>query len=436
MKEIIKKIIVWKLGFLAWMYLKRYKPMIIGVTGNVGKTSTRDAIAAVLAQNYTVKVGVGSINNLFGIPLTIVGTDKELTEYIANGGGTWFFWLKVILSGFLRLITTKKYPRVLVLEYGADRPGDIKKLATNFRPHISVVTAIGEIPVHVEYFSSPEELSREKSALVKNLELNDYAVLNYDDEQVLEMRSKTMANVVTYGFNPSAELRIFDFNFKMGGDTKPAGVVFKLNYHKSFVPVKMEGSLGKSQCWAAGAAASVGVILGMNLVEISDALSAYHGPAGRLKILKGAKSTTIIDDTYNASPSSTHLAVETISELSAKRKVAVLGDMLELGKYTIQAHQEIGNFAGGRVDILVCVGLRAKFIADAAANQMPSKNILTFETADEAKSKVQALIEEGDLILVKGSQGMRMEKIVEEIMAEPERKKELLVRQSKKWLNK
>ncbi|MBI2065048.1 MAG: hypothetical protein HYT62_03300, partial [Candidatus Yanofskybacteria bacterium] len=114
----------------------------------------------------------------------------------------------------------------------------------------------------------------------------------------------------------------------------------------------------------------------------------------------------------------------------------VLGDMLELGKYTVQAHQEIGNLAGGSVDILVTVGLRAKFIADAAANQMDAKNIYSFVNSDLAKLKVQELVGDGDLILVKGSQGMRMEKVVEEIMADPLHKNELLVRQSKKWLNK
>ena len=174
----------------------------------------------------------------------------------------------------------------------------------------------------------------------------------------------------------------------------------------------------------------------MNLVKISDALSAYRGPAGRLKILKGIKNSFLIDDTYNASPSSTHLALETLKELPAKRKIAVLGDMLELGKYSIQAHRDAGNFAGTLADILITVGSRAKFIADAAGNQMSKENIFSFDTSVEAGQKARELVQEGDLVLIKGSQGIRMEKIVEEIMAEPEKKKELLVRQSKKWISK
>jgi len=211
---------------------------------------------------------------------------------------------------------------------------------------------------------------------------------------------------------------------------------FKITYNDSFVPVRLGDSLSKSQAFSAAAAAAVGLIFGMNLVNISDALLSYRGPAGRMKLLRGIKGSLIIDDTYNASPSSTHLALETLKSLGDGRKIAVLGDMLELGKYTIEAHQEAGNIAGDIVDLLICVGSRAKFIAEAAANQMPQENIFTFDTSDGAKLKVGNLIREGDLVLVKGSQGIRMEKIIAEIMAEPERKKELLVRQSKVWLKK
>jgi UDP-N-acetylmuramoyl-tripeptide--D-alanyl-D-alanine ligase len=201
--------------------------------------------------------------------------------------------------------------------------------------------------------------------------------------------------------------------------------------------------LGKSQALSSGAAATVGVVYDMNLIEISQALADYKGPNGRLKILKGIKNSTIIDDTYNAAPSSTRLALETLKELAVypggskeRRKIAILGDMLELGKYTVQAHQEIGNLCGSNVDILITVGLRAKFIADSAEKGMPKEKIYSFPTSDLAKIKIQELIEEDDLVLVKGSQGVRMEKIAEEIMAEPERREELLVRQGRKWRNK
>lgn len=440
MKEFIKKIITWKLGIIAKMYLWRYKPQIVAITGNVGKTSTKEAIAAVLSRIKRVRSGKGNLNNEFGVPLTIIGNWAD--DYY-EAGNTFFFWLRVLMVSPFGLIFQRNYPEILVLEYGADKPGDIKRLATKFRPHIGVVTAVGEVPVHVEYFSGPEDVAKEKGRLIEALSDSGFAVLNFDDLAVLEMKERTKAKVFTYGFGDGAKVRISNLESWLENGI-PEGVSFKINYDDSFVPFKLSRSLGKSQGYAATAAATVGSILGMNLVDISEALSEYQGPRGRLKILKGIKNSTIIDDTYNASPLSTHLALETLRDLplpassagAPGRRIAILGDMLELGKYTIDAHKEAGNMAGSFVDLLICVGSRAKFIADSATNQMPAGNIHTFETSDEAKLKVKELIREGDLVLVKGSQGIRMEKIVEEIMAEPKKKKDLLVRQGKKWLSK
>ncbi len=432
MKELIKKIITWKLGIIAGMYLRRYKPQIVAVTGNVGKTSTKEAIAAVLSRFKRVRSGKGNLNNEFGVPLTIVGNWAD--DYY-EAENALFFWVRVLVVSFFGLFFQRNYPEILVLEYGADKPGDIKRLAAKFKPHIGVITAVGEVPVHVEYFSGPEGVAKEKGRLVEALSVSDFAVLNFDDLAVFEMKERTKAKVFTYGFGDGANVKISNLEFLISNE-KPDGVSFKVNYNDSFVPFKLKGSLGKSQGYAAAAAVAVGSILGMNLVDMSEALSEYHGPKGRLKILKGIKNSIIIDDTYNASPLSTHLALETLQDLPGTRRVAVLGDMLELGKYTIQAHQEVGNVAENFVDLLVCVGSRAKFIADSARRSLGeggNERIFTFETSDEAKLKVKELIKEGDLILIKGSQGMRMEKIVEEIMAEPERKKELLVRQSGKW---
>ena len=438
MKEFIKKIFVWKLNVLAQIHLRRYKPMIIGVTGNVGKTSTKEAIAVVVGRIKNVRVASGNLNNEFGFPLTILGNWDE--EYYSKGSSLGL-WLKVLLSGAVGLFFRKNSPEVLILEYGADKPDDIKCLVDKFRPHISVVTAVGEVPVHVEFFSGSEGVAREKSKLVEPLFSSDFAVLNFDDLAVLEMKEKTKAKVLTYGYGEGAKVKVSNLECLIEND-RPIGVAFKIHCNDSFVPFKINGSLGKSQGYAAAAAAAVGVALGMNLVDISEALSEYHGPKGRLKIISGIKNSIIIDDTYNASPASTHLALETFRDLPVQsrmpmsRKVAVLGDMLELGKYTIDAHREAGNLAGSFVGLMVCVGARAKFIAEAAGNQMPMENIHSFDTSNEAKIKVKELIKEGDLVLIKGSQGMRMEKIVEEIMAEPQNAKKMLARQSQKWLSK
>ena len=408
MKNLIKKIIVFKLDILAKMYIWRFKPDIIAITGNVGKTSTKEAIACVLSKTKKIRSGKGNLNNEFGVPLTIIG---DWADDYYDTGNSFLFWCRVLVVSYWSLVFSKDYPGVLVLEFGADKPGDIGRLTKKYKPKIGAITAVGEIPVHVEYFSDPDAVAREKSKLISSLKSADYAILNHDDPAVYEMRNKTKARVISYGFTEGTTVGLSNFDFRMDSHNKPLGVGFKIHYGaNSFVPVTLYGMLGKSQALAAGAAAAVASIYGMNLIEISQALVDYRGPRGRLKILKGIKNSTIIDDTYNAAPSSTHLAIDTLKNLPASRKIAVLGDMLELGKYTVQAHQGIGNLVGGKVDILVTVGLRAKFIADSAENQMPKNNIYSFVNSESAKLKVQELIREGDLILVKGSQGIRMEK--------------------------
>lgn len=437
MKNLLKKIIIFKLDCLAKLYIWRFKPDIIAITGNVGKTSTKEAISAVLGKIKKVRSGRGNLNNEFGVPLTIIG---DWADDYYETGNSFIFWCKVLSISFLKLFFEKNYPEVLVLEYGADRPGDIARLVRKYRPQVGVVTAVGEIPVHVEYFSDPNGLAREKSKLISSLGSSEYAVLNHDDPIVYDMKEKTKARVMSYGFTEGATVGLSNFDFRIDDKYRPEGVGFKIHLGThTFVPVILNDVLGKSQALAAGAASCVGIIYGMNLIEISQALADYQGPKGRLRILNGIKDSIIIDDTYNAAPASTHLALETLKHLPAKRRIAVLGDMLELGKYTIVAHEEMGNIAGRTADLLITVGARAKFSAYSALRSLGEGGggkIHSFVSSDSAKFKVQELIKEGDLILVKGSQGMRMEKIVEEIMAEPERKKELLVRQGKKWLNK
>ena len=427
----LESILKFKLNILAHMYLRRFNPMIIAVTGNVGKTSTKEAIGVVVAKIKKTRISGGNLNNELGIPMTILG-DWEKEYY--DKGPSLFFWIKVLMAGFFKYFFPQSYPEVLLLEYGADKPGDIARLARKYRPHISVVTSVGDIPVHVENFANPEAVAHEKSNLVKILDVRDYAVLSYDDMSVREMKNVTKAHVQTFGFEQGATVVVSDF--KLISAQRPIGVEFNLVHEGENDPVSIKGSLGKAIGQSAAAAACVGVILGLDMRDIAAALNGCTGPKGRLKIIEGIKKSWIIDDTYNAAPASTRLALETLRDIPAKRKIAVLGDMLELGSYSVDAHKTIGDLVGNAADILVAVGMKSKFIADAAGNQMMKENIFSFQTSEEAKLKVQDLMQEGDLVLVKGSQGMRMEKIVEEIMAEPDKAKDLLVRQSQSWKKK
>lgn len=408
MKTRLVKILKWTLRILAKLTLAKYRPGIIGVTGSVGKTSAKDAVYAVLRSVRKIRASSGNFNNEIGLPLTILG------DWQKEGG--FFFWCRVLLSSVFRLVIRVNYPELLILEYAVDRPGDLKYLLDIAKPQIGIITAVGDIPVHVEFYSGPDAVAKEKAHLVEALPAAGFAILNFDDEAVLDMKERTRAHVITFGFGEGAEIRITNFENRME-DNRFAGINFKVEYGGSFVPIRLNNCFGKAQAYAAAAAAAVGLSFGMNLVRIAESLSYYESPSRRMKLLPGIKGTYILDDSYNASPLSMHAAIDTVKSFKYEgRKIGVLGDMLEIGKYTLDAHEAIGVLSTKVFDILITVGPRSKFIADAAfKNGLAKKNIFSFDTADEAKSKVQEVIRKGDLILIKASRAMALDKIVEEI---------------------
>lgn len=432
MKTAFLKILEIILRKLAKATLKEYKPQIIGITGSVGKSSTKEAIYALLKNKKRVRANQGNLNNELGLPLTIIGDYDYYKEDSKSKVG---FWLKVIWKGLGQLFGhNPDYPEVLILEYGANKPGDIEYLLKIAKPDVAVITAISEVPVHVEFYSSPEAVAREKSHLVSALGAKGVAILNYDDDIVMAMKDKTRAKILTFGFKEGADVRAVNFE-NQAEAMRPIGLSFKLEYGGSAVPVRLVNIFGRSHVYNSLAAAAIGIENNMNLVGIASALMLYKPLAGRMRLIKGEKDNWIIDDTYNAAPASTEEALEALKELPAKRRVAILGDMAQLGKYSIISHEEIGRRVADIADIIVTVGNKARFIAEAGRKKGFAKNnIYSFESADDAKTIVEKIIKEGDLILVKGSQVMRMEKIVLEIMAEPDKAKDLLVRQYGRWL--
>ena len=337
--------------FLARLTITRYHPRVIGVTGSVGKTSAKRAIAAVFKKTKRVCMAEGNLNNEMGLSLAILGAwnkDELMLVSRDQPAGTakvrkFLFWLKVVFSGAWRIaVRSKMYPEVLVLEYGADRPGDILRLMRVARPEVAVVTAVGDIPVHVEFYAGPEAVAREKGRLIERLAPWESAVLNHDDDFVRALQERTRGPRNDVRFR--AEMPTFGlFGFRTGRTAEvPAGISFNFEYEGSSVPVRMDGVFGKAPAYAAAAAACVGLISGLNLVTISEALMDYVPAPSRMELLPGIKRTLVIDDSYNASPLSMYAGHRYASkELAASRKIAVLGDMLEIGKYTIEAHEQI-----------------------------------------------------------------------------------------------
>lgn len=428
----MKKILQFKLKILAGLILKKYQPEVVAVTGSVGKTTTKEAIAAVLSAKFLVRAPLKNYNNEIGVPLTIIGEDSP--------GSSLFGWLGVFFRAWSLLLTRdKNYPQIIVLELGVDRPGDMLYLTKLSKPRVGVVTAVSHS--HLEFFGSIEKIKKEKQGLIESLPPKGLAVLNADDELVVSMAEASRAKVLTYGFNMGADLRAVDlrFNFDKGEGFLP-GLSFKLEADGSSVPVFLREAISDKAVLSALSAAAVAKHFGFNLVEIAAALEHFNLPKGRLQVLRGIKQSVIIDDTYNASPDSTlaALAVVKLASLIGGEKIAILGEMLELGHYTEEGHRLVGKrVCDAGISQLILVGERSHFIAEGAKSLgFNPDNIFYFSNAREAGDFAVQRISRGDLVLVKGSQGSRMEKAVLEIMAEPQRASDLLVRQGLEWENK
>ncbi len=447
MKKILQKI----LFILAVRTLRRYTPTIVGITGSVGKTSTKEAVYTVLRWKFLVRKSEGNFNNEIGVPLTILG--------LPHCGKNIFCWAMGFFRVFFRLIVhDRAYPEILILEMGADHPGDIEYLVRLAPPHIGIITAIVEVPVHVEFYSGPEEIVKEKSKLISALPSDGLAIINADDNRLADIRKNSplttdlptaeKAKVVTFGFRDRVSVRIMAIEFlteySRGLHSEiPDGIIVTIQNEGITTRIKLHGTFGKPSAYAVASAFCVGLRFKLTAGEIARALEHYSAPPGRAKLIKGIKGSLILDDTYNSSPSALHEALATLHELPAKRKIAVLGDMLELGKFSEEAHLAAAYEVAEIADMLIAVGSYARLLAEGAlsggienAKVLPREAVHTFRTSDEAGKFLDPCIREGDLILVKGSQGIRMERVVEEIMAEPEKAAELLVRQSAYWKNK
>ncbi|MBI5306704.1 UDP-N-acetylmuramoyl-tripeptide--D-alanyl-D-alanine ligase [Candidatus Wolfebacteria bacterium] len=429
MVKILKYILKQLVRLIIW----KFNPEIIAITGSVGKTSAKEAIYAALVEKYKVRKSIGGLNTEIGLPISIIGDDEDFSEedlklvapnsfFISRQKGKKikkiFFWIKVIFFALSRFIFLPKsrYPKILILECGVEYPNDMNKFLEFIKPKVGVITAIGDIPSHIEFFSNPEAVVREKGKLLENMSVSDFAVLNFDNETVLNLKEKTRAKIKTFGFNEGADARILNFENKIE-DGKPVGISFKIESGGSFIPFSFENIFGKSHAYAIAVAVAAGFIFNLNLVKIAESIFKNYKPVkGRMNLTIGNKGIYIIDDTYNASPISMKLAIETLGGLSGKRRVAVLGDMLELGDFFKKAHKDIGKLAATAVDFLVAVGEGGKIIADSAkANGLAENKIIIFENADMVADKIGDIIEKGDIILIKASRGIRLDKIVEKI---------------------
>jgi UDP-N-acetylmuramoyl-tripeptide--D-alanyl-D-alanine ligase len=364
----------------AW-WRSRFGVRVIGVTGSIGKTTTKEYVGAVLGQRYHVLKSEGNYNNEIGLPLTLLRLDRG-HDYA-------------------------------VLEMGTYGVGEIALLAQIARPHVGIVTNVG--PVHLERMGTMDRIELAKSELPQALGSDGVAILNGDDQRVRSMAGKTKARVLTYGLTPGQDLwadEIESFGLEGIRCRFHSSGFERTNGHAESETVVAEVPLaGRHSVYTALAAAATGLVERLSWDEILAGLR--KGQALRLRAVPALHGATLIDDTYNSSPESAEAALDLLADVEG-RKIAVLGDMLELGAYEVEGHQRVARRALDVVSVLVTVGERGRLIGEHARSLgMPAARVREMRDNEAAIAYLSRVLQAGDKVLVKGSRGMAMEQIVQ-----------------------
>ncbi len=421
MKDILKKCIITTLTLEAKMVLRRFKPTVIAITGSVGKTSTKDAIFSVLSPLVYTARSKKSFNGDIGVPLSIL--------QLPNGWNNYIRWVGICIQGFL-ILFRKMYPSYLILEVGADKPKDISSIASWIKPKYSVFTRFPEVPVHIEFYDSKEQVIQEKKSLAKYTRSNGVLILNHDDPLVYGMKDEFTQKIRSYGENKQADIALTSFLVvkKDGLFVGTGTIVYKNHAYQLSIP----GVVSKTHILSALPGILIALEEGYTFTQACEGLNRISPTHGRFFPLRGLNGSVLIDDTYNSSPVAVMHALATVKSLpEMKRCIVVLGDMMELGSFSEEEHRKIGAYVPRIADILITVGTRSKFIHDEAIKQ-GVKNARWFDTVDKVSTCIQDLALPGDVILFKASQSIRLERALKVCLAD-ENDVVYLVRQDKEW---
>jgi UDP-N-acetylmuramoyl-tripeptide--D-alanyl-D-alanine ligase len=364
------------LGDIARDWKRRYNTPVVALTGSNGKTTTKEMIAVCLETTFPILKTKGNLNNLIGVPLT--------------------------------LLTLSEKERVVVLEMGTNLPGEIRRLTEIAEPDVGLITNIQT--VHLEGMGSLERLKREKGELYRRMRREGTILVNQDDPRVIDLASDYPGQKITFGIEHPADVMAKEIRLR-GAE----GTSFTLILEGEVVEIHLR-LLGRHFIPNALSAMAVACLFGVEVKEAKKALENFQPFPMRMEVLSLKGGETVINDAYNANPYSMELALETLVEAKGKgRTIAVLGDMLELADFTKEAHQRIGQKVSQlSIDFLLALGEEAPIVVESAIRYgFPMERARIVESHSEALSLLKQLIQEGDWILVKGSRKMAMEKIVE-----------------------
>jgi UDP-N-acetylmuramoyl-tripeptide--D-alanyl-D-alanine ligase len=423
MKQILRNIVLFLLRLMAKRRMRKFKGKVVVITGSVGKTSTREAVFKVLNSKYRVKRSPKNMNSDFGLLLTILD--------LKSGFSSAAKWSWYLTKGFFNSFSPEK-SEILLLELGVDKPGDMDFLTSIVTADYAIITSVAPVHLGEGQFSNLQEIFEEKTKIVNSLKAEGKVLLNIDNGHLADFHSSYEGHTkISYGFHENADYQMADCQ------TSLSGTSFDLQWKEEEKHNFSANVLGSFQSYVLTPAVIIGLEFGFTIQEINDAFKRFSLPPGRMTVIDGLKDSTILDSTYNSSPVSLKAAVKLLGELGqdAKRRVAVIGNMNELGDESELKHSLIGKMIGDYCDFLITVGKDAKTIAKTALeNGFDEENVHSFTYAKEASAFFKKKIKKGDLILVKGSQNrVRLERFVKEIMQDPNEAKDLLVRQDKTW---
>lgn len=407
------------LASLARLYLSKKKVMIVGVTGSFGKTSTKDAIAFLLETKFTIAKSKKSLNTEFGLPLAIF--------QLSSGFSNPLKWLGVLFFAVFEALFGKPHYDKLILEYGADKPGDMDYLLGIVKPDIAVLTAIAPVHLAEGQFENIEMIRDEKQKLLFAVEKGT-VILNGDMEYAKDIILKLKVRPEMFGTAEGNSISAKNIISDLKGISADIVYGWKvLPFHSML--------LGSQHMNIFLAALLVGKACGIEIEEGIRILQMFTLPPGRFSVIPGKNGSTLIDSAYNASPITMKAALKTLKELPAKRKICVLGNMNELGQKAVELHRGLSDDIIGTCDLLFTVGNLMKETADAVLKKsFPESNMKILNTSEEAGMEVSKILQEGDVVLFKGSQNkVRLEASVKACMKNPEDAEKLLVRQEKEW---
>ncbi len=415
MKQLGKKIIVAILGWQLRRLRQRHHFKVVAVAGSIGKTSTKFAVASLLAESFRVRFQSGNYNDQVTVPLVFFGQSlPSLLNPIA--------WTKTLISNERQIRGSYAYD-VVVVEVGTDGPGQIAQFAEYLHVDIGVVTAI--TPEHMEFFDSLDAVASEELSLAT---FSDKLVVNADLCAVTYLSK--LPQRLSYGIHQESIYQIKNAKY---GDQKYEFSVYKGD--QSLLGAS-HPSISEMQLYSILAAVSIADQFGMTADEITKGIARIQPVSGRLQLLEGFKNSTIIDDTYNASPEAVKAALDTLYSLPAPQKIALLGNMNELGNYSPEAHREVGEYCNPKkLDLVVTLGVDANQYLAATAEDVGCRVIRAL-TPSQAADAIKSVLKPGAIILAKGSQnGVFAEEAVKQLLVNPSDARKL-VRQSPAWLKK